>query len=56
MTTATDILRGALERHDWSLPDKSAGEHDRPRSTPGPLPEDNDLRLIARAAQQKEAL
>ncbi len=50
MTTATDTLRGALDRHDRGVPDTSVGEHDAPSPATGWLHEDEDRRLIARVA------
>jgi formate hydrogenlyase transcriptional activator len=52
MTTAIDTLRGALDRHDRGLPDRSVGEHDAPNSARGSLREDEDRQLIARVAAQ----
>jgi RNA polymerase sigma-70 factor, ECF subfamily len=54
MTTATDTLWGALDRHDRGLPDTSVGEHDAPNSARGSLREDDDLRLIARVAAKDQ--
>ncbi len=57
MTTATDILRGAFDRHDRGVPDQSVGEHGAPSSAMGSLREDDDLRLMARvAAEDQQAI
>ncbi|MGQ0595402.1 MAG: RNA polymerase sigma factor [Gammaproteobacteria bacterium] len=54
MTTATDTLRGALDRHDRGVPDQSVGEHGAPSSATGSRREDDDLRLIARVAAKDQ--
>ena len=54
MTTATDTLRGAFDRHDRGVADKSADEHEAPSSAMGPLREDDDRRLIARVAAKDQ--
>ncbi|MGH8626514.1 MAG: RNA polymerase sigma factor [Gammaproteobacteria bacterium] len=50
MTTATDTLWGALDRHDRGVPDKSVGDHDAPISAMRSLREDHDRQLVARVA------
>ncbi|MGH2361153.1 MAG: RNA polymerase sigma factor [bacterium] len=54
MTTATDGLRGTLDRHDRRVTDKSVGEHDAPISATGSLREHDDLQLIARVAARDQ--
>ncbi|MGH8532739.1 MAG: RNA polymerase sigma factor [Gammaproteobacteria bacterium] len=57
MTTATDTLWGALDRHDRGVADKSVGDHDAPISARRSRPEDDDRRLLTRvAAKDTQAL
>ncbi len=54
MSTATDTLWGALDRHDRGVPDTSVAEHDAPSSVTGSLREDDDRQLMARVAAKDQ--